>query len=234
MLILTVVCAVTYAIEIMFGLGGTTLMLPVMRAWFPEKTLVVYSVMPQIMVAIIGLAASPRVIDMRFLARVLAFAAAGTVAGLLLFTRLTDARYVQLLAWMLVLTGAYILARPHVPRLGSLTGHGLDLLAGISQGLFGISGPISMTRFLGTFTGKTVVRNYGLAFFLALNLVRTAGYASSGVFDEQTAWMMLVSAPVLGIVLWRANRWHFRVSESGFRRGIGILVVIGGLSLLWR
>jgi len=34
--------------------------------------------------------------------------------------------------------------------------------------------------------------------------------------------------------LWRANRWHFRVSESGFRRGIGILVVIGGLSLLWR
>jgi len=233
-IILVGVCAITYAVEIVFGLGGTVLMIPVLRWWFPEKTLVVFSVLPQILVAVIGLAASPWVINLRFLLRVLLFATAGAVLGLVVFHQMNSALYAQCLALVLIATGLYLFYRPAHVRAGAGTGHVLDTSAGFAQGLFGISGPISMTRFLGTFDNKTVVRNYGFAFFLTLNLVRAAGYTISGQFDQQIATMMLVATPVLGIVLWFANRWHFRLSEQGFRRMAAGLIVIGGLSLFFR
>lgn len=234
LIILTLVCAVTYAIEIVFGLGGTVLMVPLLRWWFPEKTLIMFSVLPQIMVALIGLVASPWVIEWRFLLRVLAFASAGAVLGLVVFLNISGQQFALWLALVLIAAGAYLFYRPHVVRLSRNAGYMLDISAGFSQGLFGISGPISMTRFLGTFSDKTVVRNYGFAFFLALNLVRAGGYAASGEFDAALLRMMWVTAPVLVIVLWIANRWHFQLSDLGFRRVAAWLIMLGGVSLLLR
>ncbi len=221
----------TYALEIIFGLGGTVLMIPVLRWWFPEKTLVVFSVLPQILVAVIGLLASPWVIDWRFLLRVLGFACVGAVAGLVVFHKLSAATFALYLAIALIATGMYLLYRPAHLRIGIRAGHALDTCAGFAQGLFGISGPISMTRFLGTFENKTVVRNYGFAFFLTLNLVRALGYVYSGEFDAEVLQMMFAAAPVLVLVLWYANRWHFKLSEKGFRRAAAGLIIVGGLSL---
>jgi len=202
--------------------------------WFPEKTLVVFSVLPQILVAVIGLIASPWVIQWNFLIRVLAFALVGAIAGLLVFNHMSAALYAQCLALMLVATGLHLFYRPSPLRVSVSTGHALDTGAGFAQGLFGISGPISMTRFLGTFDDKTVVRNYGFAFFLTLNLVRAVGYTVSGQFDRQALFMMLAAAPVLMLVLWFANRWHFKLSDRGFRRVAAGLIVLGGVSLFAR
>ena len=195
LVILTLVCAVTYAVEIVFGLGGTVLMVPLLRWWFPEKTLIMFSVLPQIMVAVVGLIASPWVIQWRFLLKVLAFASAGAVLGLVVFLNISAQQFALWLALVLIAAGAYLFYRPHVLRLSRTAGHTLDIGAGFSQGLFGISGPISMTRFLGTFNDKTVVRNYGFAFFLALNLVRAIGYAVSGELDKELFRMMWITAP---------------------------------------
>ena len=68
LIILTIVCALTYTFEIVFGLAGTILMLPLLSFLFPVKTLVVYSVLPQILVAVIGLVRSPKKVDRKFLA----------------------------------------------------------------------------------------------------------------------------------------------------------------------
>ena len=85
LIILTLVCALTYSFEIVFGLAGTILMLPVLSFFFDTKTLVIYSILPQILVAVIGLARSPRTVKLEFLAKMLLFATLGALAGLYLF-----------------------------------------------------------------------------------------------------------------------------------------------------
>src|SRR3990170_4693386 len=85
LIILTLVAVLTYTIEITFGLAGTVLMLPLLSFWFDSKTLVVYSVMPQILTAGIGLTRSRGHIEAKVLAGMMATAVVGAFIGLWLF-----------------------------------------------------------------------------------------------------------------------------------------------------
>lgn len=228
---LTVVCSITYTIEIMFGLAGTVLMLLALSPFFPTKTLVVFSCLPQILVGAIGLIRSPRTVDLGYLLRMLGFASAGSLLGLWLFYWFSASLFQMLLASAITLFGLYLVLHPGRLRLGPVTRRVLDTSAGVSQALFGISGPIAMTRLLGTFDDKTVVRNYALAFFLALNLFRAGGYVINQSLTPQILKMMMVSGPVLALVLWYANHLHFRLNENVFRRTVAWIILAGGLLL---
>ena len=228
---LTLVCVLTYSIEITFGLAGTILMLMVMSLVFETKTLVIYSVLPQILVAVIGLVRSPRTVDPGYLARMLAFASLGAFAGLYLFYAFSTSLFQVLLASAVTAFGLYLVAAPVRMTIGPSLARVLDTLAGASQALFGISGPIAMTRLLGTFEQKVVVRNYALAFFLCLNLFRAGGYLIHGTITKEIWQMMAFSAPFLAAALWFANHLHFRVNEAVFRRVVAWLVLGGGVSL---
>lgn len=233
-LILTLVCVVSYTFEIVFGLAGTILMLAVMSFFYDSKTLVIYSILPQILTGAIGLARSPRTVEIKYLAKMLAFAVLGGVAGLYLFYFLSLSVFHLLLASAITVFGLYLIVMPerlHINRFGA---HTLDVLAGASQALFGISGPIAVTRLLGTLEGKTLIRNYALAFFLSLNVLRGVGYLIHGTVTAEIADMMLVSGPVIGVTLWFANSLHFRLNEIAFRRGVAWAILVGGVSLFYR
>lgn len=232
-LILTIVCVITYSFEIVFGLAGTILMLPILSFFFGTKTLVIYSILPQIFVGTIGLVRSPRTVKLGYLAGMLAFATVGAVAGLYLFYFLSVTVFQILLASVITLFGIYLVIAPDRLRLNVATQRLLDTLAGASQALFGISGPIAMTRLMGTFKEKTVVRNYALAFFLSLNIFRGAGYLFHGAITPEIGRMMLISAPFLLAALWFSNHLHFKVNENLFRRVVSWIILIGGISLFY-
>ena len=231
--LLTLVCVITYAFEIVFGLAGTTMMLMVMSYFFAPKTLVIYSILPQILVGAIGLVRSPRTVRLGVLGPMLAFAAVGAAFGLYLFYYFSSHAFAVLLACAIMVFGIYLVLRPAGLSISRPVGHVLDTMAGVSQGLFGISGPVAMTRLLGTFADKTVVRNYALAFFLAMNLFRGGGYILNDTITPEIRDMMLVSAPFLVIALWFANHLHFKVNEALFRNVVAWIILLGGLSLLF-
>ena len=106
--------------------------------------------------------------------------------------------------------------------------------------MFGISGPIAMTRIMGTYQDKTVVRNYALAFFLSLNLVRIAYYTIfelSGpgwqVFNPGILKAMAISAPFLVLSLLYANHMHFKLRQDIFRKVLAWVILLGGLYMLF-
>jgi uncharacterized membrane protein YfcA len=107
------------------------------------------------------------------------------------------------------------------------------MLAGASQTLFGISGPIVMTRLLGTMSAKTEVRNCALAFFLSLNVLRLVGYLWNGTISADIQRMMLVSGPFLAVALWYSNHLHMKVNEVLFRRAVSWIVLGGGIAMFF-
>jgi uncharacterized membrane protein YfcA len=231
--VLTLVCALTYGVEIVFGLAGTILMLPVMSFFYDTKTLVVYSCLPQILVGVIGLARSPRTVELPVLGRMLAAAAIGAVVGFAVFYALPETVFRALLAAVVIFFGIYLVVAPARLRLAPAAARALDALAGASQALFGISGPIAMTRLLASFRDKLSVRNYALAFFLSLNLLRAGTYLVNGTITSEIATMMAASALPLALTLWYANHLHFRVREERFRRVVAWLILLGGLTLFF-
>ncbi len=239
--LLTLVCALTYAFEIIFGLAGTIMMLLIMSYFVDTKTLVVYSTLPQLMVAGIGLWRSPNTVEFRFLAGMLGFALLGSLVGIYLFYLIPLKLFEILLAIAITLFGAYLVSAQRRMRFGRLLRALLDFTAGLSQQLFGISGPIAMTRIMGSVDGKTAIRNYALAFFLSLNLLRLASYLWQSSFSARPALLsdsillaMAVSAPVLLVTLLAANHLHFRVNENVFKKTVSWIILLGGLQLLYQ
>jgi uncharacterized membrane protein YfcA len=215
-----------------FGLAGTIMMLMVMTFVYDAKTLVIYSILPQILTASIGLIRSEKTVDPVYLLKMLAFASCGSVAGLALFYRFSTETFYYLLASAICTFGLYLVISPHVIKLNHFTQRVLDVIAGVSQALFGISGPIAMTRLIGSFSNKLVIRNYALAFFLCMNLFRGGAYVVNNTISTEILQMMLISAPVLTLVLWNANHLHLKVNERLFRKVVSWIILMGGLSLL--
>jgi uncharacterized membrane protein YfcA len=232
-IILTIVCMVTYTIEIMFGLAGTILMVMFMSLLIDTKTLVIYSILPQILVGTIGLYRSPRNIEAKILFGMLIFASIGAVFGLVLFYQFSVHVFHTLLASTITIFGTYLVFFPGRLKLNQPTKRVLDTLGGASQALFGISGPIAMTRLMGTFDEKLLIRNYALAFFLSMNIFRTGGYILNNTITPEILEMMLYSAPVLAIVLWNTNHFHFHVNEKLFKTVVSWMILLGGISLFF-
>lgn len=231
---LTIVCILTYTFEIVFGLAGTVVLLTALTWLYDAKTLVIYSVMPQILVAVIGLLRSPRTVRLEVLAGMLVFAGMGAVVGLYLFYQFPLPLFQMLLAATITVFGIYLVVAPNRFQLTPVLARSLDTLAGFSAALFGISGPITLTRLLATYSDKTIVRNYALAFFLSMNLFRVGGYVLNGTFTAPILEMMLVSGPFIAVALWHSNQLHFHVNEKVFRHVVAWVVLFGGLSLFFR
>lgn len=229
--LLTLVCVITYSFEIVFGLAGTIMMVMVMSFLVDAQTLVIYSVLPQILVATIGLYRTPGHTDRKVLVNMLVFATFGAIAGLALFYYFSPHIFQVLLAGAITIFGIYLVAAPGRIKMNPLLTRSLDTFAGVSQGLFGISGPIAMTRLLATFDNKTAIRNNALAFFLVLNLVRVGGYGINDTISDDIFRAMLWSAPVLVVTLWFSNHLHFKVDETWFRRVVAWVILLGGVSL---
>jgi len=232
-LMLTLVCVFTYAFEITFGLAGTIIMLSVMSYFIDAKVLVIYSILPQILVATIGLSRSPKTVNLKVLAGMVSVAAFGSLLGFYIFNQIPIEPFRMMLAVAIFLFGLYLVMAPGRLKINGLIGRALDFVAGISQALFGISGPIAMTRLISTHTDKLVIRNYALAFFLSLNIFRGIGYAINGSVTEPIVEMMLISAPILAITLWYSNHLHFKVADAHFKRVVAWIILFGGVSLFF-
>jgi hypothetical protein len=231
--LLTLVCILTYTFEIVFALAGTILMLPLLSFLYDTRTLVVYSVLPQILVAVIGLMRSPKQVNRRFMTGMLSFAGLGAVAGFALFYYFSASVFQMLLASAITAAGLFLVVAPHRARFGPVGLRVLDTLAGTSQTLFGISGPIAMTRLLATFETKAEVRHYAFAFFLGMNGLRAVEYLLHGTYTDEILEMMVFSAPFLAITLWFSNQLHLRINERGFRRVVAWGVLGGGVTLFF-
>jgi uncharacterized membrane protein YfcA len=232
--LLTLVCVFTYTFEIVFGLAGTILMLPLLGSLYDIKTLVIYSVLPQILVAAIGLIRSSKKINREFLAGMLFYAGFGAILGFALFYYFSASSFQVLLASAVTAAGLFLVIAPHRAKFNPVGMRVMDTLAGTSQALFGISGPIAMTRLLATYRDKTTVRHYAFAFFLSLNSLRAAEYAIHGTYTLEILEMMAVSAPFLAITLWYSNQLHLHINEKVFRKVVSWMILLGGLSLFYR
>lgn len=230
--LLTFVCVLTYTFEIVFGMAGTILMLVIMTLFMDAKTLVIYSLLPQVLVAAIGLWRSPRNLDARELAGMMGFAMVGAVFGVYLFKQFSLETFHAMLAIAITVFGMYLVMTPHRVKMPKPVLRLLDTLAGTSQALFGISGPIAMTRLLSTHDDKLVIRNYALAFFLSTNLMRGGSYLASGTITLDIMKMMLISAPFLIVTFWMTSHWHAHVSHATFRRVVSWSILIGGGMML--
>lgn len=229
--LLIFICALTYSFEIVFGLAGTIMMMPIMGFFMGSKTLVVYSLLPQILTTTIALSRSYKKTNIQVFLSMFAMAAVGGLIGGYFFVRIPHEIFQRLLATVIVLAGIFLVISPNF-KINKTGNRILDFLAGLSHSFFGISGPFVMTRLLGTFEDKTIIRNNALMFFCGLNCIRAGYYFSNGSFTPDIRQMYLISVIFLVPVLFFAEKLHFKVNDRVFKKVVAWIILFSGMIYL--
>lgn len=245
--IMAPIAFVAFGIEATVGFGATVFMVTTAALFLPIDT-----VLPVFVPANIGLSAYLAIryssqIDRRLLLlRVMPLMAIGLPVGLALFNLENE-------KWLKRAFGVFVVLLAVVELIGAVregrgdeTGDtsrkplplpaeaGLLSLGGFIHGIFGSGGPIVVYVVSRRVTEKGVFRATLAALWSVANLSLVINYALTSHLSRSTlSASALLLVPLAGGLI--AGEWiHKRISVRAFRLGVFIVLLIGGILLVWR
>ena len=111
-ILLIIVCSITFSFEIVYGLAGTILMVTIMSIFIDPKVLTIYSILPQVLVAVIALTKSYKNIDFKNVFIMIAIASVGVIIGSKFFKEISPATFEIMLALMITGAGIFMILSP--------------------------------------------------------------------------------------------------------------------------
>lgn len=164
--------------------------------------------------------------------------AVGTPVGTLMLLRADARLIVGGIGLLLVVYSAWALARmamrraPTVLRAGPAADAGVGFAGGILGGLGGFSG--ALPAMWGDLKGlrKDEARAIFQPFIVAMQAAAAIGLLAGGLFGAESARMLLVTLPALGLGAWLGVRAYSVIPAEGFRVVLLGLLLVSGLSLV--
>lgn len=105
-------------------------------------------------------------------------------------------------------------------------------LGGFIGTLFGTGGPFYVLYLKIRGLDKTQFRATFATIFLIDGMSRIIGYLVSGFFDLALLKVAAITIPLMAIGMYVGGHVHSNLSQQTFQRGISILLIVSGISLL--
>jgi uncharacterized membrane protein YfcA len=229
--------ALAYAVRAISGFGAGVIATPLLTFVLPLPVTVP-------LITVIGMFAGSRqifrdwrIIEWRRIAVFVPGSLAGVALGLYLFTALDPVLLARAL-------GVYILGYAIYSLFGHrMAGRSIALprwivhpvaaAGGLVATIFGgLAGAIYATYLDALNLSKGAFRVTMSAMLLVLALVRSIGYAATGVFQAGDAVLIGAALIPLAIGTIVGDRLHDRLDPRAFRRAIAVLLVVSGAALL--
>jgi uncharacterized membrane protein YfcA len=100
--------------------------------------------------------------------------------------------------------------------------------------LFGTGGPFYVAYLHGRQLDKVAFRATFSMIFLLDGANRIVSYALSGFLNERFFTILLWLAPMMAIGIFVGRHLHSDISQTTFRRGISVLLILSGAVLLFK
>lgn len=218
------------------GFGGALLTVPLLSLiWDVQQAIVVVAAMQVVTGGTLAVI-SRREIERRELVRVLVPSFVGLAAGALLLSSLPVSWVARALGVFSVLAGLSVLIQARkvliVSEASRAATGGAGLVAGVLQGMVGTGGPVIVPYLQRTLSGAAALRSTLLAYFLALDVVRLAGYVPLGIAGRGALGPSLYLLPFAVAASLAGGRLQLQVSETVFRVVVAVLLILAGLLLL--
>ena len=158
----------------------------------------------------------------------------GVSAGLMIFHKVDAVLLTRFLGGFVFLYALYALWGPKMPRVSSWWAVPAALCGGAIGTLFGTGGPFYVTYLKARQLDKNVFRATFACVFLLDGAARVTGYVGTEVVDIQLLVLLAMSLPVMILGMYLGGKIHTNLSAEMFTRGISILLLTSGASLVLR
>ena len=229
--VIAVIASFAYALESIFGFGGTIIFLGISGLLYDFNSLLKLAMFVAISSGLAVLIQSYKHVSCKHLIQILIYTIPGALLGTYLITYLDSNLLIKLFAMILIIYGCFNLFFPD-REIPSYLKKSLVMLGGVIQGIYTIGGPFVLMGYKDHFSSKQELRATMAGYFFLINLGRAIFLISLGESYIEIIQIYYPVAILVMISVWLGYLVHKRIPEFLFKKLIIFAITLIGVLIL--
>ena len=229
--VIAVIASIAYALESIFGFGGTIIFLGISGLIYDFNSLLKLALFVAISSGFAVLIQSYKHLSWGHLSKILIYTIPGALIGTYLITYLASGLLIKLFAIILVIYGCFNLFFPD-KVIPNYLKKSLVILGGLIQGIYTIGGPFVLMGYKDSFSSKQELRSTMAGYFFLINLGRVVFLIILGESYEDIVFTYYPIAILVIISVWLGYLVHKRIPEILFKKLIIFAITLIGILIL--
>ena len=229
--VIAFIASIAYAIESIFGFGGTIIFLGISGLFYDFNSLLKLAMIVALASGLAVLIQSYKHLSWKHLMQILIYTIPGAIFGTYLITFFSSDLLIKFFALILIIYGCFNLFFPNL-IIPNYLKRGLLILGGIIQGIYTIGGPFVLMGYKDNFSSKQELRSTMAGYFFTINSIRAIFFMMLGESYVDIIFSYYPIAILVMVSVWLGYFIHKKIPEILFRKLIIIAITLIGILIL--
>ena len=229
---IALIACFAYAIESIFGFGGTIIFLGISGFFFDFNSLLKLAMIVGLSSGLAVLIQSYKYVSLNHLIKILIYTIPGALIGTYFISYFASDILIKIFAIILIIYGCFNLFFPDI-RLPQFLKNFFVILGGFIQGIYTIGGPFVLMGYKDYFSSKQELRSTMAGYFFIINTLRAIFFMFLGGSYLEIVKIYYPIALLVMLSVWLGYFIHKQIPEILFKKLIIIAITLIGVLILF-
>ena len=229
---IALIACFAYAIESIFGFGGTIIFLGISGFFFDFNSLLKLAMIVGLSSGLAVLIQSYKYVSLKHLIKILIYTIPGALIGTYFISYFASDVLIKIFALILIVYGCFNLFFPDI-KFPQFLKNFFVILGGFIQGIYTIGGPFVLMGYKDYFSSKQELRSTMAGYFFIINSLRAIFFMFLGGSYLEIVKMYYPIALLVMLSVWLGYFIHKQIPEILFKKLIIIAITLIGVLILF-
>ena len=229
---IALIACFAYAIESIFGFGGTIIFLGISGFFFDFNSLLMLAMIVGLSSGLAVLIQSYKYVSLNHLIKILIYTIPGALIGTYFISYFASDILIKIFAIILIIYGCFNLFFPDI-RFPQFLKNFFVILGGFIQGIYTIGGPFVLMGYKDYFSSKQELRSTMAGYFFIINSLRAIFFVFLGGSYLEIVKIYYPIALLVMLSVWLGYFIHKQIPEILFKKLIIIAITLIGVLILF-
>ena len=229
---IALIACFAYAIESIFGFGGTIIFLGISGFFFDFNSLLKLAMIVGLSSGLAVLIQSYKYVSLSHLIKILIYTIPGALIGTYFISYFASDILIKIFAIILIIYGCFNLFFPDI-KFPQFLKNFFVILGGFIQGIYTIGGPFVLMGYKDYFSSKQELRSTMAGYFFIINSLRAIFFVFLGGSYIEIVKIYYPIALLVMLSVWLGYFIHKQIPEILFKKLIIIAITLIGVLILF-
>ena len=229
---IALIACFAYAIESIFGFGGTIIFLGLSGFFFDFNSLLKLAMIVGLSSGLAVLIQSYKYASLKHLIKILIYTIPGALIGTYFISYFASDILIKIFALILIVYGCFNLFFPDI-KFPQFLKNFFVILGGFIQGIYTIGGPFVLMGYKDNFSSKQELRSTMAGYFFIINSLRAIFFIFLGGSYLEIVKIYYPIALLVMLSVWLGYFIHKQIPEILFKKLIIIAIALIGVLILF-